>query len=923
MDCKQIIDKKIINIDDKICGIIDDYKILQDPQKVADYSIQFLRTYLEHIAARIYADNNPNKEVKIRGKDSRWFTQYMKAIKEDKTYGYIRKMHDSLQIATSHYVPEDDGAIRLMEMYLTDLYHLRDQMKEKFGINLLKNLEEYPQEKNSELDLYYKKIGEELNKIQFDNDSDNKFKNDRYYIINKRYRTVNGKGFFEYTLSYAQEEITKFDRFVAYSLMDIPDNYAIQCGFSQIKINYIGIDIDIKYIYGYQVSIRPCELEKLVKFFGNEIKVRSDARYYKKLMTLLSDTSINLLDIIISEDDEYENYINRIELIQQSDLYEAIRKIRKIIINEEEGCNVLRYLVAYLKNDVIRDQLAGVPNNRINFLYLKNEAIPFDDMPLASSLYKHNVMISKLFKCLNICDCEDQLVAFKLNKEAYDGNMLYLTVENDKLNYYLDKKKAFNDKLYSSKRQQLRAIENFENHFYIKDYYESTKEIIEKLQQYSLSGYDNYSDLIFNNIEYINLIDDSKKQEIVKNIFVNSRMAMIYGAAGTGKTKIAEHIAFLFSDKDILLLANTNAAKNNLASRIGDKFENYTIYNYLSTESTSKKYDLVIIDECSTVCNEDFLKILKKCKASVWLLLGDIYQIESIKFGNWFNFARFFLEKNLVYELSVPYRAKDKDNLINMWNCVRKFDEHMFEILQSNGYISDLDVSLFDNDIMDKDEIVMCLGYDGIYGINNINYYFQKLNKSKAYEWGNSIYKVGDKILFNENKRFGTVLYNNLKGKIISIKKKEEEITFQIEVNRIISRIEAINSGLKLINCCEDENKTTVEFGVKKRVEKDSDSDYSDEVIPFQIAYAVSIHKAQGLEYKSVKVVISEDMDEIISHNAFYTAITRTTDKLKIYMTKETQRRLAERFKNSNIALQQAQLFAGQTRLKCKNMLSN
>ena len=31
-------------------------------KKVADYVIQFLRTYLEHIAARIYAHENPNKQ---------------------------------------------------------------------------------------------------------------------------------------------------------------------------------------------------------------------------------------------------------------------------------------------------------------------------------------------------------------------------------------------------------------------------------------------------------------------------------------------------------------------------------------------------------------------------------------------------------------------------------------------------------------------------------------------------------------------------------------------------------------------------------------------------------------------------------------------------------------------------------------------
>ena len=126
-----------------------------------------------------------------------------------------------------------------------------------------------------------------------------------------------------------------------------------------------------------------------------------------------------------------------------------------------------------------------------------------------------------------------------------------------------------------------------------------------------------------------------------------------------------------------------------------------------------------------------------------------------------------------------------------------------------------------------------------------------------------------------------------------------------------------------LLHYCPCEGKSIVEFSVKRRVERDSDSDYSEQIVPFQIAYAVSIHKAQGLEYKSVKVVITEDIDEKISHNIFYTAITRTTDKLKIYMSKETQKKLAEKFVKSNVGLKQAQLFAGQAGLKLKNKLSS
>ena len=36
--------------------------------------------------------------------------------------------------------------------------------------------------------------------------------------------------------------------------------------------------------------------------------------------------------------------------------------------------------------------------------------------------------------------------------------------------------------------------------------------------------------------KFINKIDDVAKQKIV-NIFMNSRLGMVYGAAGTGKTK--------------------------------------------------------------------------------------------------------------------------------------------------------------------------------------------------------------------------------------------------------------------------------------------------------------------------------------------------------------------------------------------------
>lgn len=911
-----IIEKNIYNIDSKICGIIDDYKVLRDSQKVADYVIQFLRTYLETIAARIYAYENPDKPTPIRGKD-KWYTQYIKALKETNEYGYIWMFHHSLQIVTSHYVPAEDGAVRFMEGHINLLYQLRNHMREMFGLNLMENLEDYPQERNEELNPYYRKIYNSLREIQVEESAEHT--KDRYYIMRKKYRFVDGRGFFEYTLAYAQEEITKFDRFVVYSFSDIPDNYSIQCDFAHTSVDFNGIDIDIKCLVAWTVSIRPCELEKIAAIAGYEVTVRSYNTFYRAMMKFLSKKGMNLLDILLADENDYDIYSEQVQIGQTSKFAEVFNKLRDIIINDKSGCNIIRYLISFLRNDVIRDQLADCPNNRLSYLYLKNEAIPFDEMPYASSLYKHNVTTSRLHRCLDIDDFEHQYLSAIVNSEAYDSNTLYVAIDEKSLDYYLYEKDIFNKNLYKSEKQQLRRIESFFNYLYVKNYFELTKAIIGKLQQYTSEGVRDYLQTINEKSEAIEKIDDNEKKKIVSNIFKHSRLGMIYGAAGTGKTKVAEHIAQIFDDKNILLLANTNAAKNNLQDRINAFCDCYTVHDYIKNKNSNKIYDIVIVDECSTICNEDILQLLEKCNSEAYLLLGDIHQIEAIKFGNWFNFARYFIEKNSVYELSTPYRAKNNNTLLDMWSYVRHYDENMFERLQANGYISILDESIFEKT---EDEIILCLGYDGLYGVNNINRYMQKVNPSNPIEWGNWVYKVGDKVLFNDNKRFGGVLYNNLKGTIVAIDRKAEEIVFQIQIDKKISDRAIFYTDFKLHDCaCE--GKSIVEFSVKKRIEKDSDTDYSEQVVPFQIAYAVSIHKAQGLEYKSVKVVITEDVDEQISHNIFYTAITRTTDKLKIYLSKETQKKLATKFVESNVGLKQAQIFAQHAGLKLKNKLSS
>ena len=89
-------------------------------------------------------------------------------------------------------------------------------------------------------------------------------------------------------------------------------------------------------------------------------------------------------------------------------------------------------------------------------------------------------------------------------------------------------------------------------------------------------------------------------------------------------------------------------------------------------------------------------------------------------------------------------------------------------------------------------------------------------------------------------------------------------------------------------------------FSVYEHDASDDDDDSLNTTVPFQVAYAVSIHKAQGLEYDSVKVVITDENEDDITHSVFYTAITRTRDRLKIFWTPETQQAVLKKLRRND-----------------------
>ncbi|WP_180777770.1 ATP-binding domain-containing protein, partial [Vibrio parahaemolyticus] len=189
------------------------------------------------------------------------------------------------------------------------------------------------------------------------------------------------------------------------------------------------------------------------------------------------------------------------------------------------------------------------------------------------------------------------------------------------------------------------------------------------------------------------------------------------------------------------------------------------------------------------------------------------------------------------------------------------------------------------------------LNYDGLYGINNVNRFMQSSNQSPAFSWREATFKVGDPILFSDTERFRPVIYNNLKGRIVAIDTAPGWIQFDVWLDRPVSEFDVYH--LEDLEWVSDSVVRFTVFDLPGSSDEDDDS--HNTTVPFQVAYAVSIHKAQGLEYESVKIVITDANEDDVSHSIFYTAVTRARKYLKIFWTPETQQSVLKKLdRNTN-----------------------
>ncbi len=884
------IDKAILDTNEVICDNISRFDS-SERGLLSQNILGHVRNFVEYVAIKAFsngADINPND-----------YDLNVAALKSMQARGELRflyRFHEMLQKSISHYTVDKDGSERLMLKYYEHLLRIKLYLKDTYNLKVLENIQDFPLNTDTELSEYYTKIAEKIEAPS--HQSKPGLYNDRYYVQKVKPFFVNQRIYYEVTFTTANAKASKFDRVIAFTKHEITDNYAVKFSIHNAVIHILDKNMTIQIIDNWSVSIRPCEWENLSEIFGARMSISASSNEYKELMKHLTTVRMSLTELIASDQGYYEYIKAQVTVHAQSTkIYELLDQCRDII-NNKSGTNVIHYLLHKMNNRVIKWQLWNKRCGGLSDLYLSYGCIPFDQMPYCTSLRQHNPRIYDLFESISVDEREHELFArFIKNNTEIEGQLFTPKKDIEGFDDIDGLIRKYNSSLYYKHTD--RRLEVYKEHIYIKGYADDSTAIIRKLQELALSGVSQYTNSVDSWISRESYeIDDGSKKEALRQMFSASHVALIYGSAGTGKSTLIKHISNFWADKKKVYLANTHPAVDNMRRKVTAGNSSYnTIAKFLSKKNFDTDCDILFIDECSTVSNTDMRKILDKANFKLIVLVGDIFQIESIYFGNWFSIAQKFVPKSSAFELTHPYRTTNND-LLTVWDRVRNVDDAILEPLVKNEFTTKLDESIFER--AEEDEIILCLNYDGLYGINNINRFLQNSNPNDGILWGINIYKIDDPILFNESNIFSPLIHNNSKGRIVGIRPEDQQIWFDIELDESINEIDAYNYDFELVGE-SDTGDSIISFSINKYRSTDEDDDDNDStVVPFQVAYAVSIHKAQGLEYDSVKIVITNETEERITHNIFYTAITRAKEKLKIYWSPETENAILKRLKVKN-----------------------
>ena len=832
--------------------------------------LSHLRNFCEAFMYKVYDEENEADLYQTQDN----LKVVRKYIKD--TYYDVWKFHSLLDSSVGHmdFGPMQSEALTLK--YIPKLILLKDLLLKKFRISVLENIDKYPLDLDKSLISFYEKI---LFILLNSKTESKKLTRNQYFVRKRSMKYINGHIFYEYVFDVSDDKVNKFNTFVCYSFHNIRFDYDLKLLLDKKQITYLNTKIFVNVIYDYEYSIRPCAFQNLLYLINyDNAKCKRDKEYLA-LMEIIKNKRKSLVDLIDDEKD--------INIPNEGYYTKFISNIRKFVRENSLGTKIIRFLLSDMRNSTIKAQTykphGNMPpyNDEFGGTRIRLASKSFELMPFAFSPKEAKPSLNTLFELYDESDSADEILYHYLVKYINQNNTLFVQpcdigFSNEK---FIELKDRFNEKLFRVNSYYIdHKIIGINGYYTVEAYYNSTLNVI--LKATNLCKVKN----IQVNNDYTNndILSDAQR-DILCEAFLNSSIALVTGAAGTGKTTVIKEFIKNNSDKRILCLTTTNTANNNLKIRdfIGDV--TYKNISQFEKERCHEFYDIIIVDEASFVSTKSIDSVLNVYQNSAFLFVGDPGQIESIEFGNWFDLLLNLLKnKGVVFTLDVEYRTEIAE-LSQIWDVVRAGKKNnIIELLSAFEMTEEIKDEIFN---VHENEIVLCLNYDGLYGINNINRYLQASNPNEAYEYQQNMYKVGDPVVFITNDYSDYGIYNNLSGKIVEITDNDENIIFKIELfenidffGKLSTEIEVVKEGLKYYAIVDKMKYYTDKY--------DSDMDTRTK-LPFQISYAMSIHKAQGLEFDSVKIVITKETDELVTKNIFYTAVTRAKKKLKVYWQPE------------------------------------
>ena len=456
------------------------------------------------------------------------------------------------------------------------------------------------------------------------------------------------------------------------------------------------------------------------------------------------------------------------------------------------------------------------------------------------------------------------IYTFKLVTESIGHIFLYL----DELYKYVIKinKEDIDTKLFLSIMSILidekLIIKEDKRYYLTNDYLDEVyiaKEVVNRLK---------YKKITEKDIKIVEEIEEKlnisyniyQKDAILKSL--KNNFLVITGGPGTGKTTVIYGIYRALKKENpkskIKLLAPTGRASKRLSELTLE--EASTIHRFLEWNKDSNTFSLnennksdasiVIVDEFSMVNNSLFASLLKALRDNTKIILvGDKDQLPSVGSGNLLADIISSID-NVVY-LKELYRQAKESSIVKLAYLVNENKDYDFTSDEELSIIEDLDIldSLKEiaikhiNDDYKEFQVLVPL-YKGSYGINNINKVLQEVFNKKD-------------ILKNE-KTINDVIYRE-KDKVIQLVNMPDNNVF----NGDIGIIEKITDKEIIIDF--DGNKV-----------KYTSSTYNS----FALAYAISIHKSQGSEFKTCIIPLSTSYSIMLYRKLYYTAITRAKKKL-------------------------------------------